>query len=276
MSTIAFWSPFAEMGCSSSTLMSAYATAFQYRTRVLLVNTGQANCGIEAGIFQDEKLPADVLYSFEESGWDAIERLFISGSLNKHNLRDYTKPLLKDRLDLLTGSMNKSERSASEKGEVLKKLLETANQCYDLVLLDAERSNINPQLIVQQADYVVVVLNQNMRNLKQFFEEILPEQLNEQKLHVLINKYDSHSRVTLSNIKRGFRYKGSISAIPYTTGYLDAMNRRDVARYLQLENLSEKKDVRKGSLTAGIGELTRLIMDGAGMRTMLKRLERGA
>jgi hypothetical protein len=115
-----------------------------------------------------------------------------------------------------------------------------------------------------------------MRNLKQFFEEILPEQLSEQKLHVLINKYDSHSRVTLSNIKRGFRYKGSISAIPYTTGYLDAMNRRDVARYLQLENLSGKKDVRKGSLTAGIGELTRLIMDGAGIRTMLKRLERGA
>ncbi|WP_434750757.1 hypothetical protein [Paenibacillus amylolyticus] len=276
MSTITFWSPFAEMGCSSSTLLSAYAMALQYRTRVLLINPGRANSGIEAGLFQDEKVSAEVLYSFEENGWDAVERLFHSGSLNKHNLRDYTKPLLKDRLDLLTGSMNWSERSASENAKLLKKLMETANQCYDLVLLDAERTNVDSDLLVKQADYVVVVLNQDMRNLEQFFEEILPEHPNERKLHVLINKYDSHSRATLSNIKRGFRYKGSLSAIPYTTGFLDAMNRRDVARYLQLENPGDKKDVRKGSFAAGMGELARLIMDGAGMRTVLKRLERGA
>ncbi|MGQ8873101.1 hypothetical protein [Paenibacillus sp. TSA_86.1] len=276
MSTITFWSPFAEMGCSSSTLLSAYAMALQYRTRVLLIHTGRANSVIESGLFQEERASADALYSFEENGWDAVERLFHSGSLNKHNLRDYTKPLLKDRLDLLTGSMNWSERSASEKAELLKKLLETANQCYDLVLLDVEHTNVDSDLLVKQADYVVVVLNQDMRNLEQFFEEILPEQSSERRLHVLINKYDPHSRATLSNIKRGFRYKGSLSAIPYTTGFLDAMNRRDVARYLQLENLGDKKDVRKGSFAAGMGELARLIMDGAGMRTVLKRLERGA
>ncbi|MCM3133058.1 hypothetical protein M3629_09680 [Paenibacillus polysaccharolyticus] len=276
MSTIAFWSPFAETGCSSSALMSAYATAFQYRARVLLVNTGPANYGVESGIFQDEKSSADVLYSFEENGWDAVERLFISGSLNKHNLKDYTKPLLKEQLDLLTGSVYRKERSVSEKEELLKKLLETANQCYDLVLLDAGQSHVDSQLIVQQADVVVVVLNQNMRHLEHFFEEILPEQITERKLHVLINKYDSHSRATLSNIKRGFRYKGSLSAVPYTTGYLDAINRRDVARYLQLESLTEKKQVQKGSFASAMAELARLIMDGTGMRTVLKRLERGA
>lgn len=159
---------------------------------------------------------------------------------------------------------------------VVKKLLETANQCYDLVLLDAGQSNVDSQLIVQQADYVVVVLNQNMRHLEHFFEEILPEQITERKLHVLINKYDSHSRATLSNIKRGFRYKGSLSAVPYTTGYLDAINRRDVARYLQMESLTEKKQVQKGSFASAMAELARLIMDGTGMRTVLKRLERGA
>ncbi|KAA8785980.1 CO dehydrogenase nickel-insertion accessory protein CooC1 [Paenibacillus sp. 4624] len=276
MSTIAFWSPFAEMGCSSSALMSAYATAFQYKARVLLVNTGPANCGVESGIIQDEKSSTEKSYSFEENGWDAVERLFISGSLNKHNLKDYTKPLLKERLDLLTGSVYGNERSAIEKGELIKKLLEIANQCYDLVLLDADQSNVNSQLILQQADVVVVVLNQNMRNLEHFFEKILPEQITERKLHVLINKYDSNSRATLANIKRGFRYKGSLSAVPYTTGYLDAINRRDVPRYLQLESLTEKKQVQKGSFASSMAELACLIMDGAGMRTVLKRLERGA
>ncbi|MEK4660424.1 hypothetical protein MHH93_00930 [Priestia sp. FSL H7-0729] len=276
MSTITFWSPFAGTGCTSSTLISAYAMALHYRTRVLLVNAGLAGTGTEAALPSKDTDSADFVFSFEEGGWDAIERLHSSGSLNKHNLRDYTKPLLKERLDFLTGRIDEMERSPQEHDETVKKLLNVANEYYDLVLLDADHADADSQLKLQHADYVVINLDQNMRNLELFFEEILPERLNKQNMHVVINKYDSHSRATLSNIRRQFRYKGTISAIPYTTGYLDAMNRRDVARYLQLESLTEDKDIRKGSFAASMSELARLIMDGAGMRTVLKRLERGA
>ncbi|WP_124115272.1 hypothetical protein [Paenibacillus xylanexedens] len=276
MSTITFWSPFAGSGCTSSTLTSAYAMALHYRTRVLLVNAGLVGTGTEAALPSNEMDSTDSVFTFEEGGWDAIERLHSSGSLNKHNLRDYTKPLLKERLDFLTGRMNEMECSLQEHGETVKKLLNVANEYYDLVLLDADQSGVDSQLMLQQADYVVINLDQNMRNLELFFEEIMPERMNNQNKHVVINKYDPHSRATISNIRRRFKYKGTISAIPYTTGYLDAMNRRDVAKYLQLESLSENKDTRKGSFAASMSELARLIMDGAGMRTVLKRLERGA
>ncbi|WP_458122895.1 hypothetical protein [Paenibacillus sp. Z3-2] len=276
MSTITFWSPFAGSGCTSSTLISAYAMALHYRTRVLLVNAGLVGTGTEAALPSNETDSTDSVFTFEEGGWDAVERLHSSGSLNKHNLRDYTKPLLKERLDFLTGRMNEMERSPQEHGKTVKKLLNVANEYYDLVLLDADQSGVDSQLMLQQADYVVINLDQNMRNLELFFEEILPERMSNQNMHVVINKYDPHSRATISNIRRRFKYKGTISAIPYTTGYLDAMNRRDVAKYLQLESLSENKDTRKGSFAASMSGLARLIMDGAGMRTVLKRLERGA
>lgn len=276
MSTITFWSPFAGTGCTSSTLISAYAMALHYRTRVLLVNTGLVGTGTEAALPSNETDSTDSVFSFEEGGWDAVERLHSSGSLNKHNLKDYTKPLLKERLDFLTGSMNERDRSPHEHGETVKKPLNVANEYYDLVLLDADHAGVDSALKLQQADFIVINLDQNMRNLELFFEEVLPERMNNKNMHVVINKYDPQSRATLSNIRRRFRYKGSISAIPYTTGYLDAMNRRDVAKYLQLESLSENKDIRKGSFAASMSELARLIMDGAGMRTVLKRLERGA
>ncbi|PQP81811.1 hypothetical protein C0Q44_19215 [Paenibacillus sp. PCH8] len=276
MSTITFWSPYSGTGCTSSALISAYAMALHYRTRILLVNTGLAGSGTEATLPLNETDSADSVFSFEEGSWDAVERLNSSGSLNKHNLRDYTKPLLKERLDFLTGRMNEMERSSQEHSETVKKLLHVANEYYDLVLLDADHVGADSQLMLQQADYVVVNLDQNMRKLELFFEEILPERMNHQNMHVVINKYDPDSRATISNIRRRFRYKGTISAIPYTTGYMDAMNRRDVAKYLQLESLSRNKDIRKGSFAASMGELARLIMDGAGMRTVLKRLERGA
>lgn len=276
MSTITFWSPFSGTGSTSSALIGAYAMALQYRTRILLVNTGPVGSSTEAALPPKEIEDLGSVFTFEEGGWDAIERLHISGSLNKHNLRDYTKPLLKDRLDLLTGRINRLERTSQEHVETLKRLLDVANEYYDLVLLDADRAGTSAQILLDQADYVVVNLNQNMRDLEHFFEKIRPEHMSDQKLHVVLNKYDPHSRATITNIRRRFRYKGSISVLPYTTGFLDAFNRRDAAAYLQLEGLSNHKDIRKGSFAASMAELARLIMDGAGMRTVLKRLERGA
>ncbi|MFC9709677.1 hypothetical protein ACFTRD_16185 [Paenibacillus sp. NPDC056933] len=276
MSTISFWSPFAGTGSTSSVLIAAYAMALHYRTRVLLVNTGPVGSSAEAALPLNEIGVTGSEFTFEEGGWDAIERLHISGSLNKHNLRDYTKPLLKDRLDLLTGRINRMERSPQEHVETLKRLLDVANEYYDLVLLDADRAGASAQILLDQADYVVVNLNQNMRDLEKFFEEIKPESMSNQNMHVVLNKYDPHSRSTITNIRRRFQYKGSISVLPYTTEFLDAFNRRDAAAYLQLEGLRDHKDIRKGSFAASMAELARFIMDGAGMRTVLKRLERGA
>ena len=82
---------------------------------------------------------------------------------NKHNLRDYTKPLLKERLDFLTGRTDEMERSPQEHDETVKKLLNVANEYYDLVLLDADHAGVDSQLKLQQADYVVINLDQNMR-----------------------------------------------------------------------------------------------------------------
>ncbi|WP_145410308.1 ParA family protein [Paenibacillus xylanexedens] len=276
MSIISFWSPFAGTGTTSNALISAYAMALHYRTRILLVNTGATGSSVEAALPPTEIEDADSLFRFEEGGWDAIERLYISGSLNKHNLCDYTKPLLKERLDLLTGRINQMERSPKEYRETLKTLLQVANEYYDLVLMDAGSSAVNESLLLEQADYVVVNLSQNMRELEVFFEHILPNYLSGQKVHLVLNKYDPNAKASISNIRRRFRYKGSISILPYTTGFLDAVNRRDAAAYLLLEGLSDNKNVRKGSFTASMAELARLIMDGAGMRTALKRLERGA
>jgi hypothetical protein len=219
---------------------------------------------------------SDSLFRFEEGGWDAVERLHISGSLGKHNLKDYAKPLLRDRLDLLTGRINQMERTPKEHIETLKALLEVANEYYDMVLLDVDREGMDATVLLAQADYVVVNLTQNMRDLELFFEHIKPDNLSNQNMHVVINKYDPQARATLNNIRRRFRYKGSISIVPYTTAFLDAVNRRDTATYLQLEGLSDSRDLRKGSMAASMAELARLIMDGAGMRTVLKRLERGA
>lgn len=86
-------------------------------------------------------------------------------------MRDYTKPLLKDRLDLLTGRINRLERSKEEHVETLKRLLHVANEYYDLVLLDADRAGTSAPVLLEHADFVVVNLNQNMRDLECFLKK---------------------------------------------------------------------------------------------------------
>ncbi|WP_339272906.1 hypothetical protein MKY59_18140 [Paenibacillus sp. FSL W8-0426] len=276
MSTVAFWSPFAGSGCTSSSLIGAYAMGLQYRVRILLVNSGQAGSGVEALLPPIQEYEADSLHRFDEGGWDAIERLHASGALTKHNVKDHAKPLIKDRLDLLTGSMNNMERLHKGQAEPLNSLLNAANEYYDLVIVEAGQEGRDASLLLQRAEFVVVHLTQNMRELEQFFEGEMPFCMKDRKMHLVIGKYDPHARATLANIRRRFRYKGTMSAIPYTTGYLDAANRRDVGSFLQLHGWGGNEGKGKDSFSKHMAEFARLIMDGAGMRTILKRLERGA
>lgn len=66
MSSITFWSPFAGTGSTSSALISAYAMALQYRTRILLVNTGPVGSSTEAALPPKEIEDTGSAFTFEE------------------------------------------------------------------------------------------------------------------------------------------------------------------------------------------------------------------
>ncbi|MCM3126690.1 hypothetical protein ACFQ3J_03350 [Paenibacillus provencensis] len=277
MSTVVFWSPVNGRGTSSHLILSALMITLTHHVRVLSMHMNKNGDSIEAALPVREESMDHMTNIFTITGWDALLRLHLSGNLTRDKFRDYTVPLSR-QLDLLPGARVQSSLDVNEEyAKYIPSVLKTASEVYDLVMLDAGNRDRMERDMMKDADVVVVNLDQNLRVLENYFGDTeLKEQLESKKVIVTVGQYDADSHCTVNNIKRRFNYKHPVVAVPYCTEFKDAWNRRDVPSYLQQNMNLDKKNGQRGEHASSIRELAKCIMDNAGLRTILKQLERGA
>lgn len=278
MSIVTFWSPYPRSGTTSNMISVAYMIGLSQRIRSLVMHMDFAGESCESGMPLRDTNAEFVMDHLSTTGWDAMYRLYSSGSLSKEKFRDCTVPLLKNELDLLPGKYRlpfKEEGRTDTKQ--LSSIFEITNLAYDLTLLDAGSGERWGRDIVKDSDVVVINLNQNMREIETFFTNTKwKQELEQKKIIISLGLYDPDSNCTPVNIKRRFGYRDPILPIPYCSPYRDAWNRRDIGTYIHQTMNLDKKNGEMGELAASIRELSKIIMESAGLRSILKQLERGA
>ncbi|MBB3127900.1 hypothetical protein FHS19_002554 [Paenibacillus rhizosphaerae] len=240
MSTVAFWSPLeGGSGSSAHAAASAACLGLEYRLRVLLGHGGTAGERVE-GAFRSSRLVLDhSLVSFHDHGMDALERLAVNRRLIRDNFRDYTIPVLPERLDFVQGNDRRGGTLPGYRAQSVQSIVTIANQCYDLVLLDAgcgigAAEDPADGTMLEQADLIVVSLTQSIQGLEHFFSgRHYPDQLKDKPVILVLGRYDKESHCTLHNIKRRFGYKGILHGVPYNTDFMDAWNMHGVMNYMQ-------------------------------------------
>lgn len=277
MSTVVFWSPVNGRGTSSHLILSALMITLTHHVRVLTMHTHRAGDSIEAALPVREDSMDHMTSIFATTGWDALLRLYLSGSLTRDKFRDYTVPLSR-QLDLLPGARMQNGIDVNEEyAKYMPSVLKTASEVYDLVMLDAGNRDRMEREMLKDADVVVINLDQNLRVLENYFGDTeLKKDLENKKVIVTVGYYDADSHCSINNMKRRFNYKHPVIGVPYCTEFKDAWNRRDVPSYLQQNMNLDKKNGQRGEHASSIRELAKCIMDNAGLRTILKQLERGA
>lgn len=242
MSLIAVWSPL-KSGSGSTMLASSLpiVLAFEYQVKVLMAHGGYAGERMEQA-FTHRKETLDYITAFQDSGMDALKRLGSSGRLNPENVRNYTVPLLSDRLDLLCGPRHIPENESANHAEdgnqisLMNRVMESSKRSYDVTIADAGNGvpGAADQAIIEIADLIVVGMNQNLHALERELEqERWPFELKDKHLLYVIGKYDRESNCTLQNIKRRFGFKNGVLGIPYCSGMTDAWNMRSILPYMQ-------------------------------------------
>jgi len=244
MSLIAVWSPLSSG--SGSTMLAAslpIVLTMEYQVKVLIAHGGCAGERVEqAFAFKQESL--DYITAFQDTGMDALERLKVSGRLNPENVRNYTLPLLSDRLDLLRGpkfyaaqEVDTERLQENEAGaNLMCSVLESSKRSYDVTIVDAGNGlpGAVDRAILQAADLVVVGLNQNLHKLEEELElHGLPPELRDKYCLYMVGKYDRESNCTMQNIRRRFGLKTMVLGVPYSSGMTDAWNTRSVLAYIQ-------------------------------------------
>lgn len=227
--TVVFWSPVAGLaGTTTNLIATASCLGMEYSARTLLLGHLQSEYVAVARAFyslsaMDEKHTSDV-------GIDALLRLLQNRKLAPGMLRDYTMPLLQDRLDILPGSMKSDDSFQDSSQTWLTPLLNMARNAYDLVLIDGG-SGSTPNRLWTEADVLVVCLPQNRLLLERYFQssEVVP--IREKKTLFVIGQYAPHSRLSVKNLMRQFR--GLLTAYPIVrnSGWLDAVQHGDAINY---------------------------------------------
>ena len=173
------------------------------------------------------------MYYQTASGLEKVLQLVEKGEeLSEENLYGLTKDYLGKRLFYLPSEPVKSsdyleyylEREAVRTMECLERL-------SDMVMVDTSAAQLaSSRKILQQADLVVVNLNQNLPLLSHFFRNYSSIQ---EKAFYLIGNYDGKSELTKSAIMKQFHIPGAkIGTIPHDTGFSDAMSRGQLIPFL--------------------------------------------
>jgi cellulose biosynthesis protein BcsQ len=223
---VVFWSPVpGQTGTTTNLIAAAGLLGLEYSARLLLFGHLQSRrAAIEQAFVRCRTQVGDEAFA-TDSGIDALVRLAQNRKLTSTMIRDYTVPLLKDRLDLLPGSNKADKALIPGLKQLLPPLLDTAKRDYDLTLIDggSGMGSAWAQALLQNADSVVVCLNQNRFVLERFFGS--PESgplLNGKKRLLVLGQYDRRSMSTAKNVARRCKLRFPLYPVSHNAGFMDA------------------------------------------------------
>lgn len=226
---IAFWSDFhGQCGTTTNTISVATYIALKYDLKLLLTHSQFTKSNMENAFFYGHQKESVV--NFEDTGIDAMERLSKAGVLKTEDIHNYSRTLINERLDLLTGSTSPIRRA--DEAERLVSILQTAKGAYNLIFVDVNaglQTDVSSK-ILENADIIVVNLNQNATVLNSYFKDLC-QVFTEKEIVLLLGNYNEVSKYSAKYIRNKYKYKKDIYLMPYHTGLMDSINDQNMLNY---------------------------------------------
>ncbi len=235
MSIVTFWnSSKQQTGQTLSIAAIATYMAIEHNYRILVISTTNREDNFRRCFWEQKKKKKNLGIfgpnaNLEiENGIEGLARIIRSNKIAPEVITNYTKVVFKDRLEILLGSKTNVKEDGTIDAEVQNvypDIITTANQYYDIVLVDLD-DNIEKETqktIMHQSDIVVVNIGQRLRDIEKYSE--LKQQmtmLQTKKVILMIGKYDKFSKYNAKNITRYLGEKNKIQTIPYNTLFFEA------------------------------------------------------
>jgi len=250
---IVFWSNVhGQTGVTSNLTAISIFMALNYRFRILLMHNEFNNSSLDESLMSQYELDSKDDSMFD-IGIDALARFSKYNKLNKESIESYTTALIKGKLDLLIGtSMKNREAFYKVFNEVNENIFYNLNKYYDFVFSDATAGDNYSMKLLEEADLIVVNLNQNIRIIKRFFDSEIYLKYAD-KCFYIIGFYNEDSRFNRYNLVRKFPFEkknitskisgksNNVGVVPYNINFSDSENSgRSIEYFLKNLNIQKK------------------------------------
>lgn len=259
MSIITFWNDSREQtGQTLTTVAVATRMAIERNIKILLISTSVNDSTIRNCYWGKESNKAEGLFGMRtatvavENGIEGLFKLVTSNKLTPAIITDYTKVVLKGRLEVING-LTVPEDGTNDEEEALKRmsncyleLIKTANQYYDIVIVDLDK-RIDKKIkedILNISNVNMLMLLQKMKSLEEYNDfKYKQGEFDKFKCIPVIGKYIKQYKYNSKNIARYLQEKQEFDLIPFNLLYMEAAEETGVVElFLKLKNIKDKTD----------------------------------
>lgn len=246
MAKIVFWSPEkGASGCTYTAIAVSSILGITHKVSSILIDANSNGKKIASSFTYYDDLVNTNGFNDTNLGMNAIMRLIKSNKLSPDIIQNYSKPVLKGRLDILYSAI--ANTSVEERENVLSMSLiaKNADSIYDLVFIDLpkEPSDEGVAKVLASADIIVCVIPQEIERLNNAVKKInaMDELKDKQKIYV-IGDYEAGSKYNIFNIKMKYKIPEPTYVVPHNYLFSDACNDGDVPNFIFKNINAQDKD----------------------------------
>ena len=232
MSIITFWNNSKKGNIGQTSSLAAVATlmAVEHNYKILLISTEAGDIGLDKAYGVSENSAMKFLGLKEvkfNSGIEGVMKLANSGKLTPTLVGNFTKIVLKGRLEVIAGKKEIAE-DENEKFDFndYPDVIKIANKYYDMVFVDLEKgleTNL-ARRILEASNLIVCNMEQKIEEVEKIVDLQKQEKLlSGRNIIYLLNKYEKNSKYNAKNIVRSSRMKRELYTVPYDLMYSDAL-----------------------------------------------------
>lgn len=256
MAIVAFWSNSSKpTGQTMSAVAMATIMGIEHNYKVLLLTNKPNDNSLElcfgvqskgsSSLFKHGTAGSPVTL---DSGIEGLTQMALSSRLTPDMITNYTKIVLKNRLEVIYGYKNRNttedELMIRKIEDKFKAILHQATGYYDMIFIDLEKgmdSELTKE-ILNIANVVVINTEQKLNMIDGITELNKTNPELTKKMILNIGRFDRFSKYNVKNISRYTGIKKNISAIPYNTLFFEASGEGTVADLLLRIRTSDPLD----------------------------------
>lgn len=266
MPIVTFWSNNEKaIGQTVAAATVATTMAMEHNYKILLISVDFGNDTME-NCFGAQQSNKELIKSFIsgpqinlDTGINGLLKMAQSNRVTPEIIKDYTKIIYKNRLEVLYSSSNK-DIPIEEQLEDYKTIILNAAKYYDHVMIDLKKGLKSQRIldILDMSNAIVLNTEQGTKTLEEFFtKKELQKYITQGKVIWNLCRYDKNSKYNTKNLTRTVWKRQPIFNIPYNTQLFEATSEGILAEYLlrirtlknedeNLELLEEAKKLVQG------------------------------
>ena len=242
-----------ETGQTLSLAAVATYMAIERNYKILLVSTNYNDLSLENCFWEYSKIrPTGALQKDAsknvglESGLEGLIKVLNSNRTSNEIVKNYSRIILKDRLDILLSPATTSYQEYTEITSNYTNILQMADRYYDLVFVDLSKRmpKQNVTSILQISDVIVMNLTQRLKTINDFLALREANEFYRRKnIMLAIGRYDKFSKYNDKNITRYMKEKKMLSVVPYNTLFFESCSEGTVIDFmLKVKNITDELD----------------------------------